>query len=411
MNTNLAVASFGLSHHSAAEIAEIRFGDEDAFYEAAKSVFPGVCLLQTCGRVEILVHGRASDLSAFLAEKSRSGFSVSEGEEVLLHLGRLAAGTESLIVGEDQILGQMRSALLSAEKHGGADEVISACMNAAVNLGSYVRQNTAISRGAVSMGSAAVTLAEEVLGGLSGKNILVAGGGEMGRLVAKALSEKDLRAIYVTNRTYENAVKIAEDVGGHAMHLDQLYPCIGLSDVVISCTAAPHEIIRAGPLSEVMKDRLWPLDAGPRPILIIDIANPPDVEASCKNIPGVTLCGIDDLKGISDANMKSRLHEAEQAEKIISDYLPELVKIVNRTAAGDALAELYTWAEEIRRREVCRAQKRIAGGADVSSVIEDLTSSITKKLLEDAARAVRKSAENAEPKLAENIISSITGRT
>ena len=410
MNAEIALASYALADHTAAELAEKRWEDEAQFYSVAAKIFDGVCLLQTCGRAEVLVHGNIAELKAFFTAQNRSGFTFFEGEDVILHLSRLASGIESLIVGEDQILGQMKSALLLAKEMHGADDVIETCISTAVNLGVYVRQNTAISRGAVSIGSAAVSLAENVLGDLSGKKILVVGGGEMGRLVAKSLAEKNLRAIYVTNRTYENAVKIAEEIGGKALHLDQLYSCIALSDVVISCTAAPHEIIKYEPVAALMKKRQWPLDAEPGKLLLIDIANPKDIDPACGNISGITLCGIEDLRGIAEENMKSRMHEAEAAEKIIRNYLPEFVKIIHQTAAGDVLADLYLWAEEIRRREVSRALKRIADGADVPSAIEDMTSSITKKMLDDAAKEIRKAAEEHEPELARKIVDSLIRR-
>jgi glutamyl-tRNA reductase len=282
----IALASFDYTNHDQTALTQARF-DEAAFFAAEP--FDGAVLIQTCNRVEILVHGSKEALAAFLEKHDRTGFIFFEDAEALLHLSKLAAGIESLIIGEDQILGQMKDAFLKAEAAGVSDSITKTCINTAISLGVRVRQETAINRGAVSIGSAAVKLAGEICGDLSGKNILVVGGGEMGRLVTKSLAEKNLRAIYVTNRTYENAQKLACEVNGRAMHLDQLYPCIGLSDVVISCTAAPHEIIRARPLAEVMESRFWPLDDGPRPLVLIDIAQPCDVEKSCAELPGVRL--------------------------------------------------------------------------------------------------------------------------
>ncbi|HJJ40537.1 MAG TPA: glutamyl-tRNA reductase, partial [Methanocorpusculum sp.] len=312
MNTSLALAVFSHAKHSSAELAACRFAEESDFYASAP--FSGCMILQTCNRVEILIHGGADALSAYLVEAGKEGFDVLEGEAVLSHLLELAAGTQSLIVGEDQILGQMKKALSAAEEAGAADAVISACVSNAVRFGVSVRQKTAINRGAVSIGSAAVLLAEEELGTLDGRNILVVGGGETGRLVAKALSEKDIRAIYVANRSFENAVALAEEIGGRAMRLDQLYSCLAEADVVISCTAAPHEIIRAEPLSALMNTRLWPLDESPRKLLMIDIASPPDIEYACADISGVSLYTIDDLEGISKRNMESRRREIQSAE-------------------------------------------------------------------------------------------------
>jgi len=139
-------------------------------------------------------------------------------------------------------------------------------------VGVRVRRQTEINRGAVSVGSAAVTLAEKLLGTLRDRHILVIGSGEMGLLVTQALCAKDLTAIYVANRTYERAVMLAEKIGGRAVNFRDLYRYIALSDVVISCTAAPHPVIRTEDIREVMEKRLWPLDPAPRHLILIDIA-------------------------------------------------------------------------------------------------------------------------------------------
>ncbi len=410
MNTTLSLAVFSHAEHSSAELAACRFETDASFSASARECFAGSLILQTCNRVEILVHGASSALSAFLDRTGKSGFTILEGEDALRHLLALAAGTQSLIVGEDQILGQMKKALLTAEDAGTADAVISSCITTACRFGVFVRQKTAINRGAVSIGSAAVLLAEESLGSLDGKNILVVGGGETGRLVARALSEKDIRAIYVANRSYANAAALAEEIGGRAMRLDQLYSCLAEADVVISCTAAPHEIIRAEPLSALMEKRLWPLDEQPRPLLMIDIASPPDIEYACADIPGVSLYTIDDLQGISKRNMESRRAEILTAEELVREYLPEFIRIINRTAAGDVLAELYSWAEDIRSREAEKAVRALRLGGDAEEIIEKLTLSLTKKLLDDAGAAVRRSAEECRIDKAKSLVTAITAR-
>lgn len=408
LRVKLSLASFDYKNHDQSELSKVRFEDEPAFLKKAKEIFEGVILLQTCNRVEILVHGEKDRLAEFLKEENRSGFIFFEDEEALLHLSKLAAGTESLIVGEDQILGQLKNALLLAEESKTTDCVTTQCINAGIRLGVRIRQSTKINKGAVSIGSAAVLLAEELLGDLTGKNILVVGGGEMGKLVTKSLAEKHLRAIYVTNRTYENAVRLADEIGGRAMHLDQLYSCIALSDVVISCTSAPHEIIHFSNLAEIMEDRFWPLDDAPRKLIIIDIAQPCDVEKSCSKIPGVNLFTIDDLRGISEQNMNSRATEKEHAEEIIEEYLPEFAKLINKTAAGDVLAELYSWAEDIRKRELEKAVAKLRNGCEPEKIINDLTASITKKMLEDAGAVIRKTAEEKDVSAAREVVDKIT---
>ena len=406
MSNSLSLAVFSHENHSSSELAD-RIFDESEFY---KTVSSPCLLLQTCNRIEILSRESGDALSAFLESQGKDGFTILEGEDVLLHLLELAAGTKSLIVGEDQILGQMKKALLTAEDAGCADDVISACITAAVRFGVLVRQKTAINRGAVSVGSAAVLLAEEELGGLDGRNILVVGGGETGKLVARALSEKDIKAIYVANRSYETAAALAAEIGGRAMRLDQMYSCLAEADVVISCTSAPHEIIRAEPISQIMEKRLWPLDPTPRKLLMIDIASPPDIEYACADISGVSLYTIDDLKGISKRNLASRKKEIQTAEELIREYLPEYIRIIKRTAAGDVLSELYSWAEDIRVRETEKALRAIRLGGDAEEVLEKFSLSLTKKLLDDTSSAVRRFAEESRIDKAKSLVTTITAR-
>lgn len=409
LQVKISLASYNFKKHGDADIGKFRFENPEEFLKNASEIFEGVVLIQTCNRVEILVHGEADQLKKYLESLNRYDFLIFEGSDAIKHLSELASGTQSMIIGEDQILGQLKNALILSEENNCTDSAVSACINTAVKLGVNIRCDTKINRGAVSIGSAAVLLAEELLGNLSGKNILVVGGGEMGKLVSKSLAEKNLRAIYVTNRTYENAVHLAEEIGGRAMHLDQLYPCIALSDVVISCTSAPHPIIRAAEISEVMENRFWPLDDEPRRLIIIDIANPFDVEKECGKILGVNLFTIDDLKGISEKNMQTRACEIQNAEKIIDDYLDGFIKTVNKTAASDILAELYSWAEEIRERECRKALHLIENGDNPKEVLKNLTNSLTKKLLEDASKTIRETAEEKDPAEIRRIVNKITG--
>ena len=194
------------------------------------------------------------------------------------------------------------------------------------------------------------------------------------------------------------------------MRLDQMYLCLAEADVVISCTSAPHEIIRAEPISQIMEKRLWPLDPTPRKLLMIDIASPPDIEYACADISGVSLYTIDDLKGISKRNLASRKKEIQTAEELIREYLPEYIRIIKRTAAGDVLSELYSWAEDIRVRETEKALRAIRLGGDAEEVLEKFSLSLTKKLLDDTSSAVRRFAEESRIDKAKSLVTTITAR-
>jgi glutamyl-tRNA reductase len=400
-----------LSHHTAAVdlLERFRFPDEPAFLAAAKSWFKGVLLLQTCNRVEILVEGERQLLEDFLAEQGRIGYSVLEDTEALLHLLSLASGIDSMIVGEDQIIGQMKRSLIASEEAGAVTPILKTCMDKAIHAGIQVRRKTRINRGAVSIGSATVTLAEHLLGGLNRRHILVVGTGEIGMLVAKALAAKGLSAIYVANRTYERAVTLAEKIGGKAVNLKELYRYITISDVVISCTSAPHPIIHTDLLREAMLERKWPLEEHPRPLILIDIAQPRDVEEGVGSIDGVRLFTVDNLREISENNIQARKNEIEQAQTIISEELDHCVRLIKRAAVEDMIALLYTWAESIRIRERDRAIHRL-GIADpkAASIVDDLTVVLVKKLLADTTHSLRYQAEKGELEMAASLVKAIT---
>jgi glutamyl-tRNA reductase len=314
-----------------------------------------------------------------------------------------------MIVGEDQIIGQLRKALALSQETGTCNHLIEACLTKAVHTGIEVRKRTQINRGAVSIGSAAVQLAEEQLGGLDGKHILVIGSGEMGMLVAQALAAKNLTAIYVASRTHERAVILAGKIGGKAVRMDELTRYLILSDVVISCTSAPHPIIHCDELFEVMKGRCWPLEGHPRPLLLVDIAQPRDVEEGASRIDGVHLFSIDSLRAINDSNMKNRRSEAEKAQAFLESELNQFVAQLNRKAADDTLALLHTWADAIRVRERDRALARIGTtNGRTGEVIDDLSRVLVSKLLSDVTLAIRSAAEEGDLETAERVVAAIT---
>jgi glutamyl-tRNA reductase len=405
------IALAGVSHHTAdvQTLEAFRFSNEEAFLKQAREHFRGVVLLQTCNRVEVIVHGEADALAGILEEYGRKDFTLLSGTDALHHLLELASGVDSMIVGEDQIIGQLKSALASSLELNCCSSILEISINKAVHVGIEVRQRTQINRGAVSIGSASVLLAEEQLGSLKGKHILVIGSGEMGMLVAQALAAKDLTAIYVANRTHERAEFLARKIGGKAVRLDDLYRYMILSDLVISCTSAPHPIIRCDDLREAMKGRCWPLDGQPRPIVIIDIAQPRDVEEGADQIAGVHLFTIDSLRRINDLTMESRRTEAERAQRYIGDELDQFVRLLNRKAADDVLAVLHSWAETIRLRERDRALGRLGAKDErTAEVLDDLTRVLVSKILSDATLSIRSCAECGDLEAAEAIVRSIT---
>jgi glutamyl-tRNA reductase len=408
---SIPVAIAGVSHHTAnvAAIEAFRFANEPAFLETASRRFGAVLLLQTCNRVEVIVEGDVDSLLEFLAEQERSGFFVHDGKGALRHLFALAAGIDSMIVGEDQIIGQLKKSLADAQEAGTTSSFIEHCINKAVHVGIEVRKRTLINRGAVSIGSAAVQLAEAEIGSLDGRHILVVGSGEMGLLVAQALAEKNLTAMYVANRTYGRAVILAQKIGGKAVRLSELYHYITLSDVVISCTSAPHPIIHTKELRQAMKDRCWPVEGHPRPLILVDIAQPRDVEDGADAVDGVHLFTIDSLRTINEQTMNNRKAEADRAHAFVEAELDIFLRHLNRRSADDVLASLHTWAENIRIRERDRALARF-GSPDtkMAAIVDDLTRVLSRKILTDATFSIRASAEEGDMTTAESLVKAIT---
>ncbi len=405
------VSIAGRSHHETNSIAleSFRFPDEKDLLSVARDRFRGTALLQTCNRVELIVHGDVPSLVTFLQDTGREEFSLYTGIDALRHLLEVACGIDSLIVGEDQILGQMKTSLLAAQTAGTADHIIEMCMTKAIHTGSEVRRKTAINRGAVSVGSAAVRLAEQELGSLEGRHILVIGSGEMGMLVAQALAVKHLTAIYVANRTFSRAETLARKIGGRAVRMTDLTRYLTLSDVVISCTSAPHPVIRMEELTRVMKARCWPLDGHPRPLILVDIAQPRDVEEGAESIDGVNLFSIDNLRRINDESLAMRRESAEQARNLIEQELGRFTRLLNSKAAGETLATLHRWAEQIRMRERDKAITRLNNpGVHEIQVIEDLSRVLASKLLADATLAIRSCAEAGDIPAAERLVAAIT---
>lgn len=407
-----ALAIGGLVYHEAdvGALEAFRFPDEAALLADARSLFGGALLLQTCNRVELLVPATGPELAAYLHASGRSGFVLREGGDAVRHLLEVACGLDSMIMGEDQILGQLRQALVLSRDADALSPVLDECVNAAIHLGVEARSRTEINRGAVSIGSAAVQLAEHLLGSLEGRHILVIGSGEMGLLVTQALAARDLTAIYVANRTHGRAIELARKIGGKAVHLDELRRYLILSDVVISCTSAPHPVVKLETLKEVMRGRCWPLEGMPRPLILIDIAQPRDVEEGADRIAGVHLCTIDSLRAISEQNLEARRCEAERVREMIGDELDRCVRLLNRQAAGNGLGLLHSWAERVRVRERDRALSRL-GEADerTREIVDDLSRVLARRLLADATLAVRAEAEAGRIEEADALVRAITG--
>ena len=340
--------------------------------------------ISTCNRKEYYLNSDyISEDNEMLSHENQS-IIIEYGQSAVMHLLRMTSGLESMIVGEDQILGQVKDAKNKAMKNHHCGKVLDAVFTKAIHVGQVVRNKTNINKGSVSIGSAAIDLAEKHMGSLDNKSVLVIGAGKMGRLVAKALAEKDLHAIFVANRTYYVAVELAQDLGGEAILFHDLEKYLATADLVISATSAPHAIIT--------KERLLGIDRTYDDLMIVDIANPRDISDDVAELD-VKLFNIDDLREIADINTKLRLKEFGEAENIINEEFILLKESFKIMEVDEMLGNLRASMEEIRQRETQKATVKLADVDGSVKILDNLTNSIVNKIFYDISKNVKKAAK------------------
>ena len=344
--------------------------------------------IHTCNRYEYFLY--TDDCIDLDLDCENKYVIIQYNDEAVLHLFRMTSGLESMIIGEDQILGQVKDSKRKSEREGHCGKKLDAVFTKAIHVGQVVRNKTKINQGSISIGSAAVDLAEEHLGDLQDKHVLVIGAGKMGTLVAKALAEKNLKAIFVANRTYYKAIKLAEELDGEAILFDNLEEKLLNADLVISSTGAPHAIINKSRLLKVFDETI------PKKMIFIDIANPRDIEDDVKEL-GIDLFNIDDLRGIAEKNKKLREREVIEAEKIIENEFDLLKESFNLIEINSLLGDLRESMEEIRQRESQKGivKLRSIDAKDIKT-IDKMTQSIVNKIFYDISESIRKSAKDNE---------------
>jgi glutamyl-tRNA reductase len=395
------IASMLVTHRTASidEIERAWHGDVETILKWVMSQdrVEECAVLKTCNRVEVYVVAPRGEKVLFdLAKKARVSSRIidfHDHDESLLHLLRLASGLESMIIGEDQILGQMKELTQIAMKAGTTGWMLETAFKKAIQVGKRVRKETSINERSVSVGSAAVDLAEEILGDLKGKSVLVIGAGETGELISRALLSREIGSLAVTNRTLNSAVCLAESLGGEAVPFDDM-PCrLHTADVVISATSAPHYILLKSDIEMAMAGRS-------NKLLIIDIANPRDVDQDAAEVPGVELHNIDSLKNISRENMMQRMAEAARVEEIITEELQLLRAKYKRKEAEELLARLYSQAELIKDQEVRKAMNKLSArhtlGEIEQQVLCDMSRSIVNKILSEPTKSLKSAAERGD---------------
>lgn len=396
----------GISHLTApVEVREkLAFGaDELPFALAAASRrFSGAVILSTCNRTELYAsvsEGQAQPraLIEFInglkeTEVDATLFYCLTHADAVRHLFRVAAGIESMVLGEYQILGQVRDAMSAATRAGTLDGVLSRAFHSAVSVGRRARVETAISRQAVSVSSAAVALARRSLGDLAGKTVLVISAGETGKLAAKSLAHHARSRIIVANRHPERALELVEELGAdaEAVPLTDLRRALAEADIVISGTSAEGFVVGAADVREVMARR------PERGLLFIDIAVPRDVDPAVAEIDGVHLYDIDDLEAVAASGLEGRQAEVGRVERIVEEEVEDFLRWWGSLDVVPVIAALRERAEAIRRQELEKTLKRMPHLDDEARRrIEAMTNAIVKKMLDRPIARLKDGADKA----------------
>jgi glutamyl-tRNA reductase len=404
---NLVVV--GLNHRTApVEVREKFYFPESRISEALYSLIQGFelqesLLLSTCNRVEIL--GVSSDaeeaarrildfLSTFHQmdlTPMKSHLFTHTGQEAVRHIFRVTSSLDSMILGEPQILGQVKAAFNVALQCGSAGPFINTLMNRAFSVAKRVRTETAIASAAVSISYAAVELAKKIFNQLNGKTVMILGAGKMGELSVKHLKSSGVSQVLVWNRTYSRAQELAAFFGGEAVPSDELQQHLDRADILLSSTGSSSFLLSREDGERLIHHRKN------RPLFIIDIAVPRDVDPEINKISNIFLYDIDDLQHVVDANRKQRLREAVMAEEIVKAEVAAFSrKLMVQDVAPTIVALREHW-DSIRREEISRFQKQFGPlNENQQAAIENLTQNILNKFLHGPITTLKESSQRQD---------------
>jgi glutamyl-tRNA reductase len=385
--------AIGLSHRTApVELRECvdfgRAGVETALSAlASRGVGTEAVVLSTCNRAEIYAvgddDGTADAVQRFFSEyhdvprgRLDDHLFVRRGADVARHLFRVAAGLDSLVVGEPQILGQVKSAFSTASHRKSTGALTNRLFHSAFNVGKRVRSETGLGEGAVSVSYAAIALAKKIFGNLDGLSVLVLGAGEMAKLTGLHLQAQRVGRITIASRTLVTAEQLASQIGGTAVPWEGLDPALGAADIVVTATGSTDPVLTRARIEEIMRPRRS------RPVFIIDIALPRDVEAAVGDLDQVFLYNIDDLQAIVQENLSRRSAELARAEAIVEEEVVRFMAWVQSREIIPTVVALRQRFEAIRRAELERLEPKLAGlPPEARARLEEITHLIVEKLL------------------------------
>ncbi len=329
---------------------------------------------------------------------------VHTGAEAVRHVFRVASSLDSMVVGEPQILGQVKAAYSVAQAREATGIILNNLMEQAFHVAKRVRSETAIASSAVSVSSAAVELARKIFGDLTGRSVLILGAGEMAELALRHLLDDGVRSVLVANRSYDRAVALARQFEGRAVTFESFRQEMVGADIVISATSAPHVILKKEDMQAVIQQRRH------RPIFLIDIADPRDIDPTCNEVDNVYLYNIDHLQSVVEANLKERRREAERAEPIIEREVGVFLTWLRSLDVVPTIVSLRQRLEEIRGAELQKALGRIGDlTPDQREAVTALSHAMVNKILHQPMTELKRRAALQDGHLYTNVLRRLFG--
>jgi glutamyl-tRNA reductase len=371
---------------------------------AALAAMPGVgeaAIVSTCNRTELYCAAAGGDtpLADWLSRESGVPLDQClyriEGIDAVRHAFSVAAGLDSMILGEPQILGQLKDAYRAAQQAGTAGPLLNRLFQQTFAVAKQVRTETAIGANAVSVAAAGIQLARRIFANFDRHTALLIGAGEMIELAARHLHAQRIGSLVIANRSLTRAARIAEGLQASAILLDAIEAHLPQADIVISSTARPGHVITLSAVQAALKARRH------RPMFMLDIAVPRDIEPAVAELEDVYLYTIDDLRQVVDVNLKARQEEAAEARRLIDEDAVRFMAGLRVQDAVPMIRELRNHAEVVRAQTLEQARRMLAAGRPPGEVLEFLAGTLTNRLLHGPSAALRDAAESGDPELAQ----------
>ena len=409
----MSLLALGLNHHSApVNIRERAAISDDRLSEALLALknvdaVNEATIVSTCNRTEIYCGMSEQDASSVvdwmhqylnMQQGSFSAYMFQHADrEVVHHLMRVCSGLDSLVLGEPQILGQIKQAYRDASSAGTVGSELSPLFQSAFSVAKTVRTHTDIGSSPVSVAFAAVSLARRIFADFGNHSALLIGAGDTIQLAARHLASNGLGTIRIANRTVQRAATLADEVKAEALALADIPAVLAQSDIIISSTGSQLPILGKGAVEKAMRTRRY------RPMLIVDIAVPRDVETQVGDIDGVFLYSIDDLGEVIEENRQSRRAAADQAEEIVRNQVELFMRRLRALGANDTIRAYRDSVDQLRQELLDKGRRQLLAGQDPNAVLEQLAHSLSNKLMHTPTKQLRQAAEQGNAQLIETV--------